>query len=73
MHKILLNNQVGASPKGDLPFIASFDLNTKKLNIEWRSDEDHFESIIRVLDADKAIVFTRRESEKEVPNYYIRI
>jgi dipeptidyl aminopeptidase/acylaminoacyl peptidase len=70
--KILLNNQVGASPKGDLPFIASFDLNTKKLNVEWRSDEDHFESIIRVLDADKAIVFTRRESEKEVPNYYIR-
>ena len=70
--KILMNNPVGASPKGDLPFLASFDLTTRKLNIEWRSDEDHFESIARVLDADKGIVLTRRESEKEVPNYYIR-
>ena len=70
--KILMNNPVGSSPKGDLPFLASFDLATKKLNIEWRSDEDHFETIVRVLDADKGIVLTRRESEKDVPNYYIR-
>src|SRR6266550_8313025 len=40
--KIMMNNTTGASPKGDLPFLASFDLNTKKLNIEWRSDETHF-------------------------------
>ena len=70
--KILMNNPVGASPKGDLPFLASFDLTTKKLIIEWRSDEGYFESITRVLDADKGIVLTKRESEKEVPNYYIR-
>lgn len=70
--KILMNNTSGASPKGDLPFLASFDLNSKQLNIEWRSDEDHYESISKVLDADKRIVLTRRESEKEVPNYYIR-
>ena len=70
--KILMNNPVGSSPKGDLPFLASFDLTSKKLNIEWRSDVDHFESITRVLDAEKGIVLTRRESEKDVPNYYIR-
>ena len=31
--KLLLNNTTGASPKGDLPFIAKFDLNTKKNEI----------------------------------------
>lgn len=70
--RLLLNNPVGSSPKGDLPFLASFDLNTKKSTIEWRSDEDHFETVIRVLDFDKGLVLTRRESQKEVPNYYIR-
>jgi dipeptidyl aminopeptidase/acylaminoacyl peptidase len=70
--KLLMNNPIGSSPKGDLPFLASFDLNTKKSNMEWRSDEDHFESVVRVMDFDKGLVLTRRESEKEVPNYYIR-
>lgn len=71
-NKILMNNGTGASPKGDLPFLATFDLNDKKLNIEWRSDEDHFENVIRVVDADKGILITRRESEKEMPNYFLR-
>lgn len=70
--KILMNNPVGSSPKGDLPFLASFDLNTKKSNIEWRSDEHYFETVVRVLDAEKGILLTRRESEKQVPNFYIR-
>ncbi|HVT86071.1 MAG TPA: prolyl oligopeptidase family serine peptidase [Chitinophagaceae bacterium] len=71
-NKILMNNSIGASPKGDLPFLASFDLNDKKLNIEWRSDEDHFENVIRVVDFNKGLLITRRESEKEMPNYYMR-
>src|SRR6185436_6062865 len=33
-NKILMNNGTGASPQGDLPFLASFDLKDKKLNIE---------------------------------------
>lgn len=71
-NKIMMNNSTGASPKGDLPFLASFDLNTKQLNVEWRSDEDHFENVVKIIDFDKHIVLTRRESEKEAPNYYIR-
>lgn len=30
---------IGSSPNGDLPFLSSFDLNTKKTNILWRSEE----------------------------------
>ena len=71
-NKLLMNNQTGASPKGDLPFLATFDLNTKKLDIIWRSDENYFESVALVINPDKLEVLTRKESEKEVPNYWIR-
>ncbi len=70
--KILMNNTVGASPKGDLPFLAKFDLTTKKNEIIWRSGEQSFESISDVIDPEKLIVLTRKESQKDVPNYYIR-
>jgi len=70
-NKLVMNNTSGASPKGDLPFLATFDLTEKKLNIEWRSDEGYFESVARVADFDKGIVITRRESEKEMPNYFL--
>ena len=71
-NKLLMNNQTGASPKGDLPFLATFDLNTKKLDIIWRSDENYFESVALVINPDKLEVLTRKESEKEVPNYWIK-
>jgi dipeptidyl aminopeptidase/acylaminoacyl peptidase len=71
-NKILMNNTMGASPKGDLPFLATFDLNTKKLDIIWRSDDGYFESVVRVLDPDKLELLTRKENEKEIPNYWIK-
>src|SRR4030095_3460364 len=71
-NKLLMNNITGASPNGDLPFLATFDLNTKKLDIIWRSNEGYFESIVRVLNPDKLELLTRKESEKEVPNYWIK-
>lgn len=71
-NKILMNNTVGASAKGDLPFLAKFDLATKQNEILWRCQEGVFETVEDVLDANKLILLTRRESQKEVPNYYIK-
>ncbi len=71
-NKILMNNPVGSSPKGDLPFLAVFDLTTKKPDIIWRNAEGGFESVVRVLDADKLVLLTRKESEKEMPNYWMK-
>jgi len=71
-NKLLMNNTTGASPNGDLPFLATFDLNTKKLDIIWRSNDGYFESIVRVLNPDKLELLTRKESEKEIPNYWIK-
>lgn len=70
--KILMNNTSGSSPKGDLPFLATFDLNTKKTEIIWRSNEGFYESIVKVLNPDKLEILTRKESESVVPNYWIK-
>ncbi|MCJ0743333.1 alpha/beta hydrolase family protein [Pedobacter montanisoli] len=70
--KLLLNNTTGASPKGDLPFLAKFDLNTKKSEILWRCQEGTFETVTDVLDPQKLVLLTRRESKTDVPNYYIK-
>ncbi len=70
--KILMNNTTGASPKGDLPFLATLDLNTKKTDIIWRCPEGTFESVVSVLDADKLTLLTRREDEKTMPNYWLK-
>jgi dipeptidyl aminopeptidase/acylaminoacyl peptidase len=70
--KILMNNPTGASQKGDLPFLAKFDLATKKNEIIWRCSENVFESVEEVIDADKLVLLTRRETQTEVPNYFIK-
>ena len=70
--KLLMNNTTGSSPKGDMPFLAKFDLATGKSEIIWRCDEHHFESVVDVVDPDKLEVLTRRESQTEVPNYYLK-
>jgi dipeptidyl aminopeptidase/acylaminoacyl peptidase len=70
--RILMNNDVGSSPKGDLPFLAKFDLATKKNEIIWRCGDGVYEFVADVIDADKLVLLTRRESPKDPPNYYIK-
>ncbi|MHA8051219.1 prolyl oligopeptidase family serine peptidase [Aquirufa sp. ROCK-SH2] len=70
--KILMNNIAGSSPKGDLPFLAKFDLASKKNEIIWRSTEGTFEMVDEVIDPDNLLILTRKESQKEVPNYYLK-
>jgi dipeptidyl aminopeptidase/acylaminoacyl peptidase len=62
----------GASPKGDLPFLAIFDMNKKANEIIWRCEEPFYEAVSDVIDADKRIVITRKESQTDVPNYFLR-
>ena len=71
-NKILMNNTTGSSPDGDLPFLATFDLTRKQPYIIWRSPEGYFEYVVKVIDADKLQILTKRESEKEMANYWIK-
>ena len=70
--KLLMNNTTGSSPKGDLPFLAKFDLATKQNEIIWRCNEGLYEYIVDVLDANNLTLLSRKESQKDVPNYYIK-
>lgn len=62
----------GSSPKGDLPFLSSFDLNTKKSKILWRSEEPLYETVTDVLDFDKMLIVTNKQSTTDQPNYFLR-
>ena len=62
----------GASPEGYRPFIDQFDLETQKTKRLWRSKAPYYETPIAILDAKKGLVFTRRESQEEPQNYFLR-
>ncbi len=70
--KLLFNNTIGASEKGDLPFLAKFDIKTKKSDILWRCQEGYFEFVSNIIDPDKLTFITRKESQAEAPNYFIK-
>lgn len=70
--QILLNNTQGSSPKGDLPFLASYNLIDKKMDILWRCAEGSFEFVADVLDADKLQIITRRETATQPANYILK-
>ncbi len=70
-NKVLMTGE-GASAEGDRPFLDEFDLITKKTTRFWRSEGAFYEAIETVLDRDKQIVITSRESVNENANYYIR-
>jgi dipeptidyl aminopeptidase/acylaminoacyl peptidase len=69
--KIFLRG-IGSSPKGDLPFLSSFDINTKTTNQLWRCEEPFYETVTDVLDYDNMIIVTNKQSQTEQPNYYLR-
>lgn len=70
--KTLYLTGTGASPEGNRPFVDEFDLATKKTKRLWRSQAPYYEFPISILDASKGTVLTRRESNTEPPNYFIR-
>ncbi len=71
-NKIIFNNLTGSSPKGDRPFLMTYDVHKKKADTIWRSPEEHFEFVVKLLDPNTLTLITRRESEKEMPNYWLK-
>jgi len=62
----------GASPDGDMPFLSSFDLKSKKQEILWRCKAPYYEYPVHVIDLQEGSFITSRESQTENPNYYLR-
>ncbi len=67
----MLMRGAGASPKGDLPFLRSYNVNTKETKEIWRCKEGFYESIVQVLDYDNSKFITMRQSPTETPNYIL--
>ncbi len=67
---LLLRSQ-GSSPEGDLPFVQQFDPKSKKGSIIWRCEAPYYETVLDVIDPEKNIFLTSRESNTEAPNYYL--
>ncbi|UOQ54793.1 alpha/beta hydrolase family protein [Hymenobacter cellulosivorans] len=62
----------GASPEGDRPFVDELDVATKKATRWWRSEAPFYEVPVAILDLNKRLLITRRESQQDAPNYYLR-
>ncbi|NEM98118.1 alpha/beta hydrolase family protein [Pontibacter burrus] len=62
----------GGSPEGNRPFLSEFNLKSGKANILFRSEAPYYERPVDIIDLNSKKIITRRESEKDVPNYFVR-
>jgi len=68
---VLLRSQ-GASPEGDMPFVQSMDLRTRERRMLWRCQAPWYETVVDLIDPEKMLVLTSRESTDVPPNYFLR-
>jgi dipeptidyl aminopeptidase/acylaminoacyl peptidase len=62
----------GASPKGELPFLDRFDLQSRQSQRLFQSAEGSYEAVIALLADDGSRFITRHESPTEPPNFFVR-
>ena len=62
----------GASPEGDRPFIDMWNYETDAKERLFHSEAPHYENPVEILDVEKHLLLTRRESQTEPPNYFVR-
>lgn len=69
--ELFLSGQ-GASPEGDRPFLDRFNLETGATERVFQTDADAYETVVAILDDSGDRLLTRRETQTEPPNYYVR-
>ncbi len=62
----------GASPKGDSPFLARFNLKTLQSERIFQAADQTYESVVALASDDGAKFITRFETPSDPPNYYLR-
>jgi dipeptidyl aminopeptidase/acylaminoacyl peptidase len=62
----------GASPKGDHPFLDRLGLKTMKKERLFQCQDPAYETFVDFDGASRTRVITRRETQKEPPNYFLR-
>lgn len=62
----------GASPKGNIPFLRSYNFADSSTTTLWQSQAPYYERVMAPLANDLSKVLTMRESNNEQPNFFIR-
>jgi dipeptidyl aminopeptidase/acylaminoacyl peptidase len=62
----------GASPRGDYPFLARMRIDNGQMERIFEARDPHYETVLSVLSPDGTRILTRRESQTEPPNFYVR-
>jgi dipeptidyl aminopeptidase/acylaminoacyl peptidase len=62
----------GASPEGDRPFLDAHNLTTGEVTRLFHSEAPYYERPVELIDVKKRLLLTRRESQTDPPNYYLR-
>ena len=68
----LFMSGIGASPKGDLPFVDEFEISSQSSVRLWRCESPFYERAISIVDKNKKIFITSREAKDQQPNYFLR-
>jgi dipeptidyl aminopeptidase/acylaminoacyl peptidase len=63
---------LGASEKGEFPFLDRYDLKTGKSERLFQCADGSFETVVALTSADGNHFITRRESPTDPPNYFLR-
>lgn len=61
----------GASSKGDLPFLRTFNIDTKETKEIWRCTEPYYETVSGIIDYNKMSFITSKQSQSETPNFFM--
>lgn len=68
----ILLTGTGASPEGDRPYLRRFNLQSRETTELFRSQAPYYEAVTAVLDDAGQRFVTLRESQTEVPNFFVR-
>ncbi len=68
---VYYQNNTGATPKGNFPYLAKFNLATKEKNILFRSQEGHHETIQSFVDDSLNKIIIKSEDQVTPPNYFL--
>lgn len=70
--RVLFLRGEGASPEGDRPFLDAWDLVSDEKNRLFHCEAPYYESPVELIDVQRRLLLTRRESQAEPPNYFLR-
>jgi dipeptidyl aminopeptidase/acylaminoacyl peptidase len=70
--RTLFMTGAGASPEGNRPFLRKMNIDTGETVELFRSESPYLEVPMELLDEERGLLLTRRESPTEPPNFFLR-